>query len=368
MRQQQAIVRGAAAALVVLLLTGHAGAERIKDIVDIKGVRSNPLWGYGVVVGLNGTGDSSAASRQALTNILRREGLVLKPDDMSSKNIASVIVTADLGAFDRRGASIDVTVSAIGNTTSLQGGTLLMTELKGADGQVYAVVQKPVTIGGFSAAGEKSSITKGHVTVGRIPGGAIVEREELATFVEKGEVTLLLKNPDFATAERIAEAVNGVYKDAALAVDAGTIRVKVPAKLKQAEITGFIRHISEQEVKVDFPAVVVINERTGTVIVGEHVRISSVAISHGNLSIVAVEQENVSQPSALSRTGSTVRTTETRIDVAEQRSPLQVLPNGASVSDLARALNSMGLTPRDIIAIFQALKKAGALQAELKVM
>jgi flagellar P-ring protein precursor FlgI len=362
--------RWALAALAAVLAVAAAGAraERIKDIVDIKGVRGNPLWGYGVVIGLNGTGDNSAASRQALANILRREGLVLKPEDMASKNIASVIVTAELGPFARKGSSIDVTVSTIGSATSLQGGTLLMTELKGADGQVYAVVQKPITIGGFSASGEKSSVTKGHVTVGRIPSGAVVERQEIATFVEKGEVTLLLRNADFATAERVAEAVNEVQKDAATAIDAGTIRVKLPERMKKEEVSGFIRKIGALEVKVDYPAVVVINERTGTVIVGEKVAISSVAISHGNLSIVTVEQEKVSQPAPFSRSGSSVTTAETRINVVEQRGQLQLLPQGASVADLARALNAMGLTPRDIIAIFQALKQAGALQADLKVI
>ena len=360
--------RNLAIAVMILLAAATAPAERIKDICDIKGVRSNPLWGYGVVVGLNGTGDNSPASRQALTSILRREGIRLKAEDMASKNIASVIVTADLPPFARRGSTIDVTVSAIGNATSLQGGTLLMTELKGADGEVYAVVQKPVTVGGFSAGGEKSTVTKGHVTVGTIPGGATVEREELAEFVQKGEVTLLLKNPDFATSERVAEAINGLYESAATAVDAGTVRVKVPEDVEKKQLLPFVRKIQEADVTVDFPAVVVINERTGTVIVGERVRITGVAISHGSMSVVVEEKEQVSQPNPFSRTGSTEKTQETNIKVVEKRSKLEVVPNGASVAELARGLNSMGLTPRDIIAIFQALKKAGALQAELRVM
>jgi len=355
-------------AAALLAAASLAAAERIKDITDIKGVRGNPLWGYGVVVGLNGTGDSAPASRQALTNILRREGLVLKAEDMASKNIASVIVTAELGPFSRKGSSLDVTASAIGSATSLEGGTLLMTELKGADGRVYAVVQRPVTVGGFSASGEKSSVVKGHVTVATIPAGATVECEERATFIEDGELTLLLKNADFATAERVAEAVNGVAKGAAMAADAGSVRVRLPAGLKRTEVAGFIRRITELDVKVDFPAVVVICERTGTVIVGENVRISSVAISHGNLSIITEDRDFISQPPPFARVGTTERTTETSIQVVEEQANLHMVPGGASVSELARALNAMGLTPRDIISIFQALKKAGALQAELKVM
>ncbi|MFW6133278.1 MAG: flagellar basal body P-ring protein FlgI [Planctomycetota bacterium] len=368
MRAHASTVRWVLLSAATLLLAASADAERIKDITTIKGARGNPLWGYGVVVGLDGTGDGSAVSRQALTNILRREGLVLDPDDVSSKNIASVMVTAELGPFDRRGGRLDVTVSTIGSAASLQGGTLLMTELKGADGQVYAVVQKPVTVGGFSAAGEKSSVTKGHVTVARIPDGAIVEREEVGEFVENDEITLLLRNPDFTTSERIADAVNAVHPDAAAAIDAGTVRVSVPEDVTAKPLAGFIRDIRALTVTVDYPATVVINEKTGTVIVGRNVRLSSVAISHGNLSIVTEERERINQPAPFSRTGTTARTQETDIRAMEQRADLQVMPAGASVAELARALNSMGLTPRDIIAIFQALKQAGALQAELKVM
>ncbi|MBS3734231.1 MAG: flagellar basal body P-ring protein FlgI [Phycisphaerae bacterium] len=368
MTPQMRTTRWFLAGLALLALTAPAGAERIKDITTIKGARGNPLWGYGVVIGLDGTGDNSTASRQALTNILRREGLVLDPDDVSSDNIASVIVTAELGSFDRRGSRLDVTVSTIGSASSLRGGTLLMTELKGADGQVYAVVQQPVTVGGFSATGDASSVTSGHATVARIPDGAIVEREEIGEFVENDEVTLLLRNPDFATAERVAEAINAVHTDAATAADAGTVRVAVPEAVTPKTLAGFIRKIRGLDVKVDYPARVVVNEKTGTVIVGQNVRISEVAISHGNLSIVTEEREEVSQPSPFSRTGTTEKTKKTDIRVIEERSKLEVIPRGASVADLARALNSMGLTPRDIIAIFQALKQAGALQAELKVM
>ena len=345
-----------------------ARAERIKDICDIQGVRANPLWGYGLVVGLNGTGDNAETSRRALTNILRRSGLRLDPEDVASKNIASVIVTTELPPFARRGAGLDVTVSAIGSAGSLQGGTLLMTPLVGADGQVYAVAQGPISIGGFSAAGDQGSIQKNHPTVGRIPSGATVEREELATFVENGEITLQLRNADFTTADKIAAVINQRHPRSASAPDAGTIRVALPEDLTRAELSGFLDSITSLQVEVDTPALVVINERTGTIIVGQHVGISTVAISHGNLSIVTQEKDFVSQPAPLSETGETTTVRRTEIQAIEQAGPLQVVPRQVSVSELARALNAMGATPRDLIAIFEALRQAGALQAKLKIM
>jgi flagellar P-ring protein precursor FlgI len=352
----------------VLAATGAAEAERIKDICDLQGVRANPLWGYGLVVGLNGTGDNAETSRRALTNVLRRSGLRLDPDDVASKNIASVIVTTELPPFARRGGALDVTVSAIGSASSLQGGTLLMTPLVGADGQVYAVAQGAISIGGFAAAGDKGSVQKNHPTVGRIPSGATVEREELATFVENGEVTLQLRNPDFRTAGRIAEAINRRFPASASAPDAGTIRVALPHELTRNELSGFVDSITSLEVEVDTPALVVINERTGTIIVGQHVGISTVAISHGNLSIVTQEKDFVSQPAPLSETGETTTVRRTEIQAIEEAGPLQVVPRQVSVSELARALNAMGATPRDLIAIFEALRQAGALQAKLKIM
>jgi len=353
---------------VVLAGTLPAVGERIKDIVDIQGIRGNPLWGYGLVVGLNGTGDDSPASRRALANILRRTGLVLKPEDVKSKNIASVMVTAQLPPFARKGATLDVTVSAMGSASSLQGGTLLMTPLMGADLDVYAVAQGPISIGGFATSGSASSVSKNHATVGRIPNGATVEKSELARFVEGGRITLQLRNPDFSTAWKIARAVNAVYPDAAVALDAGTVTVNIPPRFTRAQVPSLIDRIGQLEVKVDFPAVVVINERTGTIIVGENVGISAVAISHGNLSIVTEEKDFVSQPLPFSRAGTTEKTTRTEITAVEEKGPLRVVPKQVSVSELARALNAMGLTPRDLIAIFEALRKAGALQAQLKIM
>jgi len=361
-------MRRAVVLAVVILAAGGARGERIKDIVDIQGVRSNPVWGYGIVVGLNGTGDNSETSKRALANILRRSGLKLTPDDISSKNIASVLVTAELGPFARLGSTIDVTVSAIGDAESLQGGTLLITPLVGADGQVYAVAQGPVLVGGFTASGESASVTKNHPTVGRIPAGATVENEELAQFVENGKITLHLRNPDFKTADSIAAAINAIYPDAAIAVDAGTVRVVIPEGISRANLAGFIDRIGQLQVEVDSAALVVINERTGTIIVGQNVGISTVAISHGNLSVVTEEKDFVSQPLPFSQTGTTEKTHRTKITAVEGRGPLHVVPRQVSVSELARALNAMGLTPRDLIAIFEALRDAGALQARLKVM
>ncbi|MFP3937102.1 MAG: flagellar basal body P-ring protein FlgI [Phycisphaerae bacterium] len=354
--------------LVIPATAAVVRAERVKDICDIQGVRSNPLWGYGLVVGLNGTGDEAETSRRALTNILRRSGLRLDPDDVASKNIASVMVTTELPPFGRRGAELDVTVSAIGSASSLQGGTLLMTPLVGADGQVYAVAQGAISIGGFSADGDQASISKNHPTVGRIPSGATIEREELATFVENQHITLQLRNPDFTTADRIAAAINAEHSDIAYAPDAGTIKIELPDDLTRRKISRFVDSVTSLEVQVDTPALVVINERTGTIIVGQNVGISTVAISHGNLSIITRERDYVSQPEPFSETGETTTVRRTDIDAVEDAGPLQVVPKQVSVSELARALNAMGATPRDLIAIFEALRRAGALQAKLEIM
>ena len=362
-----------ATAVIVLCLAPPLAGERIKDIVTIKGVRSNPLTGFGLVVGLNGTGDSSTLSTQALNNYLRRHNI--RPGtlgDLSSKNIASVVVTAELGPFARRGSTVDLTVSAIGNTKSLQGGVLLATELNGLDGQVHAVGQGAIMVGGFAASGKSASVTKGHVTVGRIPSGGHVEKAELAEFVENGEITLQLRNPDFATANEIAKMINTTYADSAHAADAGGVRVALPKGTAEKEITVVIQRIGALEVKVDMPALVVINERTGTIIVGENVAISAVAISHGSLSIITQEKENVSQPQPFSSTGATAKTNETNIKVIEGAGQggetLHFMKRQPSVGELAKAINAMGLTPRDLISIFDALKKAGALQAQLKII
>ncbi len=308
-----------------------------------------------------------------LTNILRRSGLVFSSNDLKTGNIAIVSVTTELGPFAREGSRLDVDVSSIGDAENLQGGTLLMTELYGADGQVYAVARGTVFIGGWSASGENASITKNHPTVGRIPGGAIVERAEIATFVEETAsgrfITLNLRNIDFATAEQISRAINRNYPGSTLVADAGTIRVSVPETIGPADIAAFIVDITSLQVTVDAPAVVVINERTGTIVVGENVGISAVAISQGGLIVKVKEQQNVSQPGAPFADGATTEVTnETLLEVEETKGYLVPVPRVITVAELAKALNAIGATPRDLIAIFNALKKAGALQASLEIM
>ena len=361
-------LKGIVALAALLMLTLPARAERIKDIVDIQGIRSNPLWGYGLIVGLQGTGDDSPVSRRALTSILRHSGLVLDPKDVSSKNIASVLVTAELPPFALKGGIVDVTVSAIGSASSLQGGTLLLTPLMGADEQVYAVAQGPLSVGGFATSGQSASVSKNHPTVGRIPSGATVEKEERASFVKNGAIALQLHNPDFSTAGNIAKAINAVFPASSIAMDSGTVRVVIPRSPTDGGLSGFINQISLLEVNVDQSALVVINERTGTIVVGENVGISTVAISHGSLSIITKEKDFVSQPLPFSKTGTTEKMQRTEITATEEAGPLHVVPRQMSVAELARALNAMGVTPRDLVSIFEALRQAGALQAKLKIM
>jgi len=348
--------------------------SRIKDIVDIGGFRGNPLHGTGLVVGLAGTGDSTPPSRRLLMNILRDSGLVFSQSDLTSSNIAIVRVTAQLGPFDREGSLIDIDVSSIGDAESLQGGLLLPTQLKGLDGQVYAVTTAAsISLAGWTVSGDKASITKNHQTVGRIPGGAIVERAEIANYVEYiggyRFITLNLRNTDFSTAERISKVINQFYPDSTVVVDPGTIKVKVPGELSRTDIVGFIDDITKYEVEVDTPAVVVVNERTGTIVVGENVGISSVAISQGSLVVKIKETAMVSQPIApFSDAGTTEVVPETMISVEEKEGYLIPVPRMVTVSELANTLNAIGATPRDLIAIFNALKKAGALQAKLEIM
>ncbi len=359
--------------VISLNTTQVAQCERIKDIVDIQGLRGNPLRGIGLVIGLTNTGDNTALSRQMLTNILRDAGLVLSPAELTGGNIAVVMVTAELGPFDRQGSHIDVDVSAIGDAKSLQGGMLLPTPLEGLDSQVYAVAQGGISIGGWAAEGGKASITKNHQTVGRIPDGAIVEKEELATFVEfiggNRVITLNLRNSDFSTAQRISKVINQRYPNSTEVVDAGTIKVKIPGEIGQSDVAGFIDDITKHQVQVDVPAVVVINERTGTIVVGQNVGISAVAISQGSLVVKIKETEIVSQPIApFSDAGTTERVPETIIGVEEKEGYLIPVSRAVTVSELAKNLNAIGATPRDLIAIFNALKKAGVLQAKLVIM
>jgi flagellar P-ring protein precursor FlgI len=327
----------------------------------------------GLVVGLADTGDSTLPSQRLLTNIMRRSGLVFAPDDMKSGNIAVVIVTAQLGPFAREGSRLDVDVSSVGDASSLSGGKLLMTELYGADGQVYAVADGSVFIGGWAASGAQASMSKNHQTVGRIPGGAVVERAEISQFVEQvGDrrfVTLNLRNNDFDTAERISQAINELFLDSSMTLDGGTIKVEVPPTVTEHGLSAFLVDIMKPQVIVDVSAVVVINERTGTIVVGENVGISEVAISQGSLIVKVKEQKNVSQPTTPFTEGATTEVTnETLLTVEEEPGYLVPIPKVVTVSELAKSLNAIGATPRDLIAIFNALKRAGALQARLEIM
>ncbi|MBN2136647.1 MAG: flagellar basal body P-ring protein FlgI [Sedimentisphaerales bacterium] len=358
---------------VLLGIAGLGRCERIKDITDIQGVRSNPLTGIGLVVGLADTGDKTLASQQILTNIFRNSGLVLSPSDFTGGNVAVVMVTAELGPFAREGSRIDVDVSSIGDAESLQGAMLLPTPLRGLDGQVYAEAHGAVFIGGWSASGKQASVTKNHPTVGRIPGGAIVEKEEIATFIENiGDeriINLNLRNNDFSTAERVSVCVNQLFAETASVVDAGTIRVKIPSNVASTGIAAFIDEIMTPDVKVDVPAIVVINERTGTIVVGEKVGISEVAVSQGGLVVKIKETETVSQPTAAFSEGATTeKVPETLMGIEEKEGYLVPVPRVVTVAELAKALNAIGATPRDLIAIFNALRKAGALQAKLEIM
>jgi flagellar P-ring protein precursor FlgI len=351
------------------ILTLPAGAVRIKDIADIKGVRKNQLVGYGLVVGLEGTGDGkkSLFTVQSMVSMLEKMGVTVQTADIAVANVAAVMVTAELPPFAKTGSRIDALVSSIGDAKSLQGGTLLMTPLKAPNGQIFAVGQGPVNIGGFSAAGAGGSVQKNFPTVGRVVNGALVEREIELDFNRRSNVTLSLHRADFTTALRVSDAINTqFYGHIAAAPDSGTVHVQVP-EAYVGNVVELVAMIENLEVRPDSSARVVINERTGTVVMGENVRLSTIAIAHGNLSIVIKESAAVSQPLPLSK-GQTVVSPDTDISVKEGGSQLVVMPNGTSIGEVVRALNALGVSPRDLIAIFQAIKAAGALQAELEVI
>jgi flagellar P-ring protein precursor FlgI len=355
----------------LLVLAGPAHAVRIKDIAEIKGVRSNQLVGYGLVVGLNGTGDSGDATftNQSMAAMLEKMGVTVLPEDIEVDNVAAVMVTTDLPAFARTGGRIDALVSSIGDAENLQGGTLLFTPLKAANGQVYAVAQGPLSTGGFqvgSASG--SGVQKNFPTVGRVVNGAIIEKEVPTNFNARKSLTLTLHHPDFTTASRVAQAINiAFYETIARTHDAGTIEVKVPEKYR-GNTVPMVTMMEKLGVTPDAVSKVVINERTGTVIMGENVRISTIAIAHGNLSVEIREDQRVSQPLPFSRGGQTVVVPESDVLVEEGNNPIFVVDSGVSIAELVRALNALGVSPRDLIAIFQALKAAGALQAELEII
>lgn len=353
-----------------------AHASRIKDVASIDGVRENQLIGYGLVTGLRTTGDSVVGAPftvQSLISMLNRMGvnLTIDPKQITAKNVAAVVVTARLPPFAKPGTTIDVVFSSIGDAKSLQGGTLLMTPLKGPDGQVYAVAQGPLTLGGFIGGKAGDTTSKNHTNAGRIPNGAIVEREVTLDISAWESVSVALAQPDFTTALRISEAVNEVFgRETAMPVNAGVVRVAVPGDY-QGRMVEYLAVIEGLDVQVDQRARVVVNERTGTIVMGGHVRISTVAVAHGNLTIQVKTKLNVSQPQAPllgNAAGQTVVTPDVETEVKEEETRLLLLEQSVTLSDVVRGLNSVGITPRDIVAILQALKSAGALQADLEVI
>ncbi|MBF0294370.1 MAG: flagellar basal body P-ring protein FlgI [Magnetococcales bacterium] len=343
-----------------------AEAARLKDVVDIEGVRDNPLTGFGLVVGLNGTGDSAAAfTNQSLKMMLERMG-ISADQGIKVKNVASVMVTATLPPFARQGSRLDVTLSSLGDAKSLVGGTLILTPLKGADGRIYAVAQGPLTVGGFAAGGAGAAQQKNHPTVGRIASGATVEKEVEYDLNREHRVQLALRNPDFTTASRIVQSVNDVFgKPVAAARDSGTIDLIIPPDY-HGKVVSFMTRLEGVEVDPDQRARIVVNERSGTIVMGENVRVSTVALAHGNLSIKIKSDPKVSQPNAMSR-GETVVTPNTSVDVKEQDAKVIEMQEGITLGDLVRGLNGVGVTPRDLISILQTIKSAGALQADLEI-
>lgn len=354
----------------VHLFSPFAGAaSRVKDITSVDGGRDNQLIGYGIVVGLAGDGDSNAVTTlRSIGNVLERYGITVNASDIKAKNVAAVMITADIGPFLRPGARIDVNVASMGDAKSVQGGVLLQTPLLGADGRVYAVAQGPVAIGGFlggTGGPGGATVQKNHPTVGTISNGAIVEREIPAAFVTDNCVRLLLDNPDFTSAERIADAINGQFAGAAKAEDAATVKVVLPPAFAARHVQ-FLSDLGQIEVSPDAQARVIINERTGTIVATSAVRISQVAVSLGSLTITIASNTAVSQPNPMSG-GQTTPVQSTQTNVNEGHGGFKVIDEAPTIERLAAALNTLGVSTRDMMAIFQALKRAGALQAELVI-
>jgi len=382
--------------IILLIFSTPSWGARLKDIATFKGIRHNQLIGYGLVVGLNGTGDSPNAefTIRSISNMLERMGVHIPQERLSQirlKNVAAVIVTASLPTFAKVGSRIDVHVSSLADATSLAGGTLLLTPLIGPDKQVYALAQGPLAIGGFAIAGASGSgVQKNHPTVGIITRGAVIEREVPISLSGKKELFLTLFNPDFTTAEKVKEAINRLLGlSYASCIDSGTIQIEVPYSYQQ-RVPQLISLLEQIEVTPDTVAKVIINERTGTLVLGEKVRISTVAVAHGNLNIQIKEKLRVSQPNSFAppappgtpptvippREGTgtivtpgsaTVVTPESSVGVKEEGKGLVVLSEGVDLGELVRALNALGVTPRDLITILQSIKAAGALQAELEI-
>ncbi|MBR1219750.1 flagellar basal body P-ring protein FlgI [Bradyrhizobium sp. U87765 SZCCT0131] len=364
-------VAGAMILAWLLISAGPAGAtSRIKDLANIEGVRQNQLIGYGLVVGLNGTGDTLnniPFTKQSLQAMLERMGVNIRGQTIRTGNVAAVMVTANLPPFATQGTRIDVTVSALGDAKSLQGGTLLVTPLLGADGNVYAVGQGSLAIGGFQAEGAAASITRGVPTVGRIANGAIIEREIEFALNRMPNVRLALRNADFTTAKRIAAAVNDFLgTKTAQPIDPSTVELSIPSEFK-GNVVALLTEIEQLQVDPDLPAKIVIDERSGIIVMGRDVRVATVAVAQGNLTVTISESPQVSQPNPLSR-GRTVVTPNTRVGVQEDGKKLALVKDGVSLQQLVDGLNGLGIGPRDLISILQAIKAAGAIQADIEVM
>jgi flagellar P-ring protein precursor FlgI len=372
-RKIAAMVAGVALILATVMPAAPAQATaRLKDIVEFEGIRDNMLVGYGLVVGLNGSGDSlrnAPFTKQSLEGMLERLGVNTRGGSSQTKNVAAVMVTANLPPFARHGSRIDLTVSTLADAKSLQGGTLLVTPLYGADGEVYAVGQGPIAVGGFTASGDAGSVTKNVPTGGRIPAGAIVEREVPFELANLATLRLRLRNPDLTTARRVAVAINGhLGLSTARPLDPGTVNLDVPVNFR-GNLVGLMTEIEQLSVEPDLPARVVIDEKSGIIVMGKDVRVDTVAIAQGNLTIRVTETAQVSQPQPFSQTGQTVTVPRTDIKVDDGKgNKLVVLQRGVSLQQLVDGLNSLGVSPRDLISILQAIKAAGALQAEIQII
>jgi flagellar P-ring protein precursor FlgI len=356
-------------AVSVLLVVSSAHAARLKDIADIEGVRGNQLLGYGLVVGLNGTGDGRMTdfTPKSISNMLEKMGLRVDPMAVRVKNVAAVMVTAELPPFARAGSKIDITLSSMGDAKSLQGGTLLFTPMKGADGNTYVVGQGAVELGGFAVSEGGDSAQKNHPTVAVIPGGGVVERAIPFDLFQSKKVRIVLRRADFTTMTRVVAALNRrMGRQSAVAVDSGAVEIALDAQ-GQFDPVALVAQLEQVEVEQDVGAKVIVNERTGTVIMGEKVTINKVALAHGNLNIAIRSETEVVQPNALAG-GTTAAVTNNDINVGEDVKALQIVGGEVTLGDVVTALNELGATPRDLIAIFTALKAAGALNADLVVM
>lgn len=356
---------------VALLNTAMASsAVRVRDLVMVAGARDNQLVGYGLVVGLAGDGDKDPVyAKQTLANLLQRFGVTVPAAALSSKNVAVVMVTADIPAFIKPGSRLDIQVASLSDAKSLQGGVLLQTPMFGADNEIYAVAQGPLAVGGFSSGtggAGGASVTKNHPTVGNIANGALVEREIPATIVQNNAIELLLRDPGYTTAARLAAAVNEKFPASAMAIDATSIKVQIPPGA-ESQVVDFIARVESIEVYPDIPARVIINERTGTIVASSRIKISECAIAHGNLVISIASTPEASQPGGFGNAGESLVLPRTKTEVEEQKSSMVALPELPTVEKVATALNGLGVSPRDMMAIFQAMKQAGALQAELLI-